>query len=395
ITVSEQDGDVVGTAVTDDDGVFLLLLPGPGVYLAELDPSTLPEGVTLKNPEQNPATTDVEEGQIDRIIFSTQVGDAVADGGGGVSFRQIAQLTLEGIKLGLFLGMGAIGLSLIFGTTGLVNFAHGELVGWGMLVAYFFNVMGFAGVFGFMSGWPAPFGGGVNLIFATLFAIAGGIILGWSFDKLVFAPLRRRGSSLISQMVVTIGISLFLRYVYLFAFRGAPRFFADYTAQRDIPWIPVVDITPKDAITVILSVIVLVGVGLFLIRARMGKAMRAVADNRDLAESSGIDVQRVIRFVWILGGGLAGLGGVFIGLSEQVSWNIGFRILLLLFAAVVLGGLGTAYGALVGALLIGIGIQVSTLVVPTELKNVGALVVLILVLVVRPEGILGRKERVG
>ena len=394
ITVSTEDGELVGTVVTDDDGVFLLPVPGPGIYVVKLDSSTLPEGVTLKNPDRNPAQVGVEEGQVGRTIFSTQVGDAVADSG-GVSFRQIAQLTLEGIKLGLFLGMGAIGLSLIFGTTGLVNFAHGELVGWGMLVAYFFNVLGFAGVFGFMRGWPAPFGSGVNLVFATFFAIAGGILLGWAFDKFVFAPLRRRGSSLISQMVVTIGLSLFLRYVYLFAFRGAPRFFADYTAQRDISWIPLVDITPKDAITVILSVFVLVGVGLFLGRARMGKAMRAVADNRDLAESSGIDVQRVIRFVWILGGGLAGLGGVFIGLSEQVSWNIGFRILLLLFASVVLGGLGTAYGALVGALLIGIGIQVSTLFVPTELKNVGALAVLILVLVVRPQGILGKKERVG
>lgn len=395
ITVSTQNGESVGTALTDDDGVFLLPLPGPGVYLVELDPSTLPEGVTLKNPDRNPATVGVEEGQVGRTIFSTQVGDAVADDGSGITIRQIAQLTLEGIKLGLFLGMGAIGLSLIFGTTGLVNFAHGELVGWGMLVAYFFNVLGFAGVFGFMSGWPAPFGSGVNLIIATLFAIAGGMLLGWLFDKVVFAPLRRRGSSLISQMVVTIGISLFLRYVYLFAFRGAPRFFRDYTAQRDIGWLPLVDITPKDAITVILSVMVLVGVGLFLVRTRMGKAMRAVADNKDLAESSGIDVQRVIRFVWILGGGLAGLGGVFIGLSEQVSWNIGFRILLLLFASVVLGGLGTAYGALVGALIVGVGIQVSTLFVPTELKNVGALVVLILVLVVRPEGILGKKERVG
>ena len=86
---------------------------------------------------------------------------------------------------------------------------------------------------------------------------------------------------------------------------------------------------------------------------------------------------------------------MFLGLSEQVSWNIGFRTLLLVFAAVILGGLGTAYGALVGAVIVGIGIQVSTLFVPTELKNVGALVVLILVLIVRPQGILGRKERVG
>lgn len=395
LTVFTEDGEVVGTAVTDDDGIFLLPVAGAGVYVVELDPSTLPEGVVLKSPDRNPATVKVEAGQVSRSIFSTQTGEAAADGGGGITFRQVAQLTLEGIKLGLFLGMGAIGLSLIFGTTGLVNFAHGEMIGWGMLVAYFFNFWGFAGAIGFMEGWPAPFGAGVNLIFATLFAIAGGAFLGWTFDKLVFGPLRRRGVSLISQMVVTIGLGLLLRYVYLFIFRGTPRFFKEFTAQQAIEWIPLVDITPKDAITGILSVIVLIGVGLLLLRTRMGKAMRAVSDNRDLAESSGIDVQKVIRFVWVLGGALAGLGGVFIGLSEQVSWNIGFRILLLLFAAVILGGLGTAYGALVGALVVGIGIQVSTLFIPTELKNVGALILLILVLVIRPQGIMGRKERVG
>ncbi len=92
---------------------------------------------------------------------------------------------------------------------------------------------------------------------------------------------------------------------------------------------------------------------------------------------------------------MAALGGVFIGLSEQVSWNIGFRILLLIFASVILGGLGTAYGALVGAVIVGVGIQVSTLFIPTELKNVGALVVLVVVLVIRPQGILGKRERVG
>jgi len=182
--------------------------------------------------------------------------------------------------------------------------------------------------------------------------------------------------------------------MFLFAFRGTPRFFKDYTAQSGLQ-LGLVEITPKDLITGALSILILIGVGLFLQMTKLGKAMRAVSDNRDLAESSGIDVQRVIRFVWTAGGALAALGGVFIGLSEQVSWNIGFRILLLIFAGVVLGGLGTAYGALVGSLLVGVGIQVSTLFVPTELKNVGALVVLILALVIRPQGILGRAERIG
>jgi branched-chain amino acid transport system permease protein len=288
----------------------------------------------------------------------------------------------------------AIGLSLIFGTTGLVNFSHGEMIGWGMLIAYLFNVYGLAGFLGFMNDLPAPLGAGMNLILAATIAIAAGAGLGWALDKFIFGPLRRRGVSLISQMVVTIGMSLVLRYLFLFAFGGTPRFFKDYTAQSAVS-LGLVEITPKDMVAATLSVAVLVAVGLFLIFTRMGKAMRAVADNRDLAESSGIDVQRVIRFVWTIGGALAALGGVLLGLSEQVSWNIGFRTLLLVFAGVILGGLGTAFGALVGSVIVGVGIQVSTLFVAPELKNVGALVVLILVLIVRPQGILGRKERVG
>ena len=143
-----------------------------------------------------------------------------------------------------------------------------------------------------------------------------------------------------------------------------------------------------------LSALILGGVGLYLQRTRMGKAMRAVSDNRELAESSGIDVEKVISWVWVAGAGLAALGGTFFGL-DQVGWDFGFKSLLLLFAAVTLGGLGTAYGALIGALCVGLTIQLSTLFFPSELKNMFALVVMVLVLLFRPQGILGRKERIG
>ena len=139
--------------------------------------------------------------------------------------------------------------------------------------------------------------------------------------------------------------------------------------------------------------LLLIGVGLQ--RTRFGKAMRAVADNPDLARSSGIDVERVVLVVWIIGAGLASLGGVFYAMSEQVSWQMGYQLLLLMFAGVTLGGLGTIYGAILGSFIIGILIEESTLLIPAELKFVGALVVLILVLLVRPQGLLGRAERVG
>jgi len=140
---------------------------------------------------------------------------------------------------------------------------------------------------------------------------------------------------------------------------------------------------------------VLLGVATALRKTRVGKAMRAVADNRDLAESSGIDVEQVIKYVWIVGSALAGLGGVLFGLTENVNWEMGFRLLLLMFAGVTLGGLGTAYGALLGSLIAGVFIQMSTLLIPGDMKNVGALLALIVILLVRPQGLLGRAERIG
>ena len=144
-----------------------------------------------------------------------------------------------------------------------------------------------------------------------------------------------------------------------------------------------------------ISIVVLMVVILSLIGTRIGKATRAVADNPALAAASGIDVDRVIRVVWVAGATLAGLAGILLALAQGVNFQMGFQILLLIFAAVTLGGLGTAYGALVGSLVVGVFISVITLWVPVELKNLGALGVLIVILLVRPQGILGRAQRVG
>lgn len=154
--------------------------------------------------------------------------------------------------------------------------------------------------------------------------------------------------------------------------------------------------------TIVLSVVVLGAVGLFLQRARFGKAMRAVADNGPLAASSGINTARVVRLVWMMGSALAGLGGVLYSLDQGVNFLEGQSLLLLMFAGITLGGLGTSFGAAAGCFILGVAIQLSTLVnfsetfrVPPSLKNVGALVVLIVVLMVRPQGVFGRRERVG
>ena len=388
------EGDGFSETVTSDaDGNFTVTVPDNGAYVVTLDEETLPEEINLRNPENNPLETEVSDSRPRRVLFPLVQGEVSDSGSDNLSFRRFAQLTAEGLKQGLYLAMAAIGLSLIFGTTGLVNFAHAELITFGMLATYFFNFYGLAGIIGFLAPLPPPFGGGVNLVFAAVLGMISGGALGWFLNRFIFKPARRDGVSLIAQMVMTIGLSILLRYLYLYIFRGGPRTFGDFSAQR--AWsIGPIELTPKDLVAMALSATILVGVATYLQVARMGKAMRAVADNRELAESTGIDVERVIMWVWVSGAALAALSGTFFGL-DQVKWDFGFRILLLVFAAVVLGGLGSAYGALLGSLIVGLAINLSTLFVDAEVKNMVALLILVGVLLVRPQGILGRAERIG
>jgi neutral amino acid transport system permease protein len=375
ITVG-RDGSEVGTGTTDDRGTAEISVPEAGDYTITLDEESLPEDVSDLTVRQNPIETTVNVGQPRTVAFRLGEGRAVTPAG-GLDLERLPQLTASGLRFGLIIALAAIGLSLIFGTTGLTNFAHGELVTFGALTAYFINVAL-----------------DVPLILAGVITVIICGIGGYLNDRLMWGPLRRRGSGLIAMMIVSIGLAIFLRYFFLYLFGGATRSYADFQGQAGVSLGPVT-LRPLDLISMAIAVVVLVAVGLALLRTRLGKATRAVADNPALAAASGIDVDRVIRTVWISGAALAGLSGILLGLAQQVSFQMGLQILLLVFAAVVLGGLGTAFGALVGALVVGVFIEVSTLVMPTELKNVGALGVLIVVLLIRPQGILGRAERVG
>jgi branched-chain amino acid transport system permease protein len=275
---------------------------------------------------------------------------------------------------------------LIFGTTGLTNFAHGELVTIGGILTYWLN----------SGNLPRFLPDGPQLPFLAAAAIALVIcgLVGWANDAGLWAPLRRRGTGLIAAMIVSIGLSILVRYIFLYLFGGSNETYPSYRGQTGLNVGPIT-LTAKDYISMVIAVVVLMATAWALLRTRIGKATRAVADNPALAAASGIDVDYVIKVVWISGSVLAGLSGVLLGLAQGVNFQMGFQILLLIFAAVTLGGLGTAFGALVGSLVVGMFISVSTLWIPIELKNVGALGILIVVLLVRPQGILGRAERVG
>jgi len=373
----EQDGREIGTAETDENGEWQVELPGAGTYQVTLVTDSLPEGVALRDPDR--ATLDrvrLRDGQVRPVLFP--LGERAE--AGSATFKRLANLAVEGVRFGLIIAMASIGLSLIYGVTGLVNFAHGEMVTFGALVAFFFSASGAVG--------------DVPLVLAAVLAVIAGGALGGLLERGIFRPLRLRRSGNISLIVVTIGLSLVLRHIYLIYFEGRPRPFDEFTIQRAFELGPIA-LRPKHWVVMMLSAAVLVLVGLMLQRTRLGMAMRAVRDNQDLAEASGIDVQRVILATWVLGSALAALGGVFQGVSETVIWDMGFSLLLLIFAAVILGGIGTAFGALVGALIIGVASQMSTYWISPKFRISIGLAVLIAAILVRPQGILGRAERVG
>ncbi|MFO7776827.1 MAG: branched-chain amino acid ABC transporter permease [Nitriliruptoraceae bacterium] len=373
IAVATPDGETIGVGTTDDNGEWSVELPGEGTYLVTLDTSTLPEGVDLRDPDRQELEIRVSQGASATALFALGEREETTTSLG----QQLAQSTFNGLKFGLIIAMTAIGLSLIFGTTGLINFAHGDLVTMGAFLAYAFNVVV-----------------GLHLITAALIAIALTAAISGGIDAWLWRPLRQRRTGLISMLVISIGLAFLIRHIILFFFGGSRRPFNDYTLQVATQVGPV-RVQPVELWVMGLSVLILVGVALMLTKTRLGKGMRAVADNRDLAESSGIDVQRVILSVWIMGGALTAVGGIFLGMIESVDYLMGFRLLLLMFAGVILGGLGTAYGAMLGSLIVGLVSEVSTVFFSSQLKLVWALGVLIVILLVRPQGLLGQKERIG
>ena len=404
ITVTRPDGTEVGAAATDDDGRWRVPVPEPGEYVVTLDTTTLPDDVPPPDPDTitttvgglqdravgfrlgergapapAPAPADQPTDATGDPLAPEADAEAAEEPGGTATARpnQVWQLIGNGIRFGLILGLAALGLSMIFGTIGLVNFSHGELVAFGAIAAWFLNVSV-----------------GIHIIWAGLIAVVLSLLFGWAQDRGFWRPLRKRGTGVIAMMIISIGVLLFLRFFYLFIFGGERAQFRQYVIQSAIAVGPF-RWAPRDLVIMGIAAAVLIAVALALVLTRAGKAIRAVSDNPALAAASGINVDRVVTIVWTVGAGLAGLAGILFGLIQSIDYLMGLRILLLVFAAVILGGLGTAWGAMVGAILVGILIEISTLAIPPEMKNAGALAILIIILLVRPQGLLGRRERVG
>ena len=377
ITVLGPDGEVIAELTSGDDGKWSTPITELGDYQVLLDVDSLPEGAGLRGDAAAEVTVTV-----DQLARPTNAAFGLEAGGTSIvaidpTWQRLLNRCVSGLKVGLLIALAAVGLSLIFGVTGLVNFAHSELVAFGAVTAW-----------GIESWTGLPF-----LVVIPAAVLVGGT-LGFLLEVGLFSPLRRRKMNNISLMVVSIGLAFVMRYLILIYFGSRQRTYDAYRIQTNYDIGPI-SLPPKDYFIIITAFLVLLGVGLTLQRTKLGTAMRAVSDNPPLARSSGINVDRTIVAVWIMGAALAALGGILLGLTQVVEWQMGERVLLLIFAAVTLGGLGTAYGAMLGGLSIGFASEVSTFWLDNDLKFLVALVALIMILLVRPQGILGVRERLG
>ncbi len=373
-----------GETETDAEGKWRLYVPEKETYTLTVDEETLPEGVIVdaaQLPEgAQPIAGTTASFEVEFGLTGTKITNLFLGEGERITVSFIDQLAsrlVGGLNFGLLLALASMGAALIYGTTRLSNFAHAEMVTWGGLVALVTT-----------SFWHLPLWLGITA------AVIGGGLFGWALDAGIWRPLRRRGLGIVQLMIVSIGLSLALRYVFQYMIGGGTQQLPG--ASPEPIRLGPISLSYIDMIAMAVSIVVILGVAWFLTRTRIGKATRAISDNPQLAAASGIDVDRVIRYVWILAGTLAAISGILWAYFRPgVKWDMGMQMLLLIFAAITLGGLGTAFGALVGSLIVGIAVEVSTLWIPSDLKYASALVVLIVILLVRPQGLLGRKERLG
>jgi neutral amino acid transport system permease protein len=271
--------------------------------------------------------------------------------------------------------LGAVGLTLVYGILKLVNFAHGDFLTFGAYMAYLVNVT-----------WGMP------LVFGIFAAIVMTSLLGVLFERVMWGPMRAQKAGLLQLLLMSIGLAFLIRYSIQYAWGTEIR-------SLDVNNIATVQflglrIGRTELIVIIVGFAVLMATGLMLKYSLLGKQMRALADDLDLAETAGIDTSRVVLYTWLFAGALAGLAGVLAGAVTDVRPELGFGFLLAIFAAVILGGIGDAFGALAGGIVLGLVMEWSTLFIEFRWKTAVGFAVLILVLVVRPQGIFGRARAI-
>ena len=282
------------------------------------------------------------------------------------------QLLANGIVFGSIIALGAIGLTLVYGILKFANFAHGDTMSLGAYLALLFL------------GLQLPFP------IAVVLAIVLSVLIAVLIDQYLYRLFRSTGPIIL--LIASVGVALFLRNMVLL-FWGPDLTYYSRAIQISHPVLPGIRLNNTEISVVIVTAALIVLVHLFLTKTKIGKAMRASSDNMDLAEVVGIDTQRVIMWTWSVGTALAVVGGTMLGMLNGLRPSMGWELLLPLFAGAILGGIGQPYGAMVGGLVIGIAQEVSTGFLSTAYKPAVAFAIMILVLLIRPQGIFGVSRR--
>lgn len=294
-----------------------------------------------------------------------------------------------GIVLGGIIALGAVSLSLVYAILRFGHFAHGDLMTLGAYLALAV-LAGPLAWLGLRDVPLRPLSIGPGLILATALAAALITLLVWLLDAVVYAPMRRRGSDATLIAFASLAIAIMVRSVVYLLWGPQPlRYSVELQQAILLPF--GARIKPDELFSLAVVGVIVVALYLFLERTKIGRAMRATADNPDLARISGIDAARVIRWTWAIGAGLLTVGGVLYGVQSQLQPVMGWSFLLAFFAATILGSIGNIYGALAGSLVVGIVQQLSTLWISPGYKPGVALAVLILILLVRPQGLFARE----
>jgi neutral amino acid transport system permease protein len=289
--------------------------------------------------------------------------------------HDVAQTGLNGLSLGSVYALGAVGLTLVYGILKLVNFAHGDFLTFGAYMAFLVNVT-----------WGAP------LILGIVFGIAATAALGVAFERIMWGPMRARKAGLLQLLLMSIGLAFLIQNTIQFIWGTEVR-------SLDVNVVDTVEflglrIGRTDLLVIVIGFATLLSIGAMLKYTLLGKRMRALSDNFDLAETAGVDTSRIVLYTWVFAGGLAGLAGVLAAAVTDVKPQLGFELLLPIFAAVILGGIGDAFGALAGGIVLGLVIEWSTLVIEPRWKISVGFAVLILVLFIRPQGIFGKARAI-
>jgi branched-chain amino acid transport system permease protein len=299
---------------------------------------------------------------------------------------RLLQPVANGLILGATIGLGAVGLTLTYSILRFANFTHGDYVTWGAYFVLTLLMLLQTGA-GLGVGQLGPFSFGWPLLAALAAAMALTAGLALAMDRVLFRRLRERGTQ-IALVIASFGASLALRNVLVFLYGPEPAYFTR-EIQIAYPVLPGVLVTADQLFVLALTGVLVLALHLLLTRTTLGRAMRAASENPALLQVVGIDPQAVARWTWALGGSLAAVAGVFIGLTVQIRPLMGFELLLPLFAAAILGGIGSVYGAVVGGLIVGLAEALAVPLIGAEYRAAVAFLVLLAVLLLRPTGVFG------